>query len=167
MAKTADSVDSFVFCRECNLLEKGKVRVRCSSCRSEAYLFDGNLPRSFDELESVRFVGECLADCNRRTKAQFYTKCSRPACTSPVYPLNMVRIGKEDEECSICCCDVAGFLVVEFNCACVLCAQDATTGKVDKSCFSEYCRGNIESAARSLVFQDETVTFGCPSKKLE
>ena len=167
MAKTADYIASHVLCRECNVLQKGKVRVRCSTCGGEAFLLEGDPPEVWEELSKHKMEGDCF-QCQRRKPAHFYTKCSNSSCGSTVsiIHLALVRHGYTDEMCSTCGDSVDDCLVLQFPCGeCVLCAQDRDTHKVETSCFAEYCSMNIGNAVRALILDGATgtVTFGCPS----
>ena len=168
MAKTADFVASYVLCRNCNLLQKGKVRVRCRTCGTEAFELEGDPPGVFEDLAKLEMTGNCFY-CEMRTPAHFYTKCSNTDCGSTVSIIHMalIRQGRNDEMCSTCTDSVEDCLVIEFPCGqCVLCAQDKETKNVETSCFADYCGANVGDAARALIMDSARgiVTFSCPGQ---
>ncbi|XP_033741294.1 E3 ubiquitin-protein ligase parkin-like [Pecten maximus] len=154
----------FVFCKECQCLRPGKLRVRCLSCKSGHIILSRD-PDNFDDvLKSRRIQGECKSEqCNRQQReANFYFKCtghqSEEGETAAV--LKHVRPNRKHRACVVC--SEIGSPVMVFPCERhhIICLD----------CFKSYCIVRLND--RSFT-EDENIGYslpcpvGCPDSLLE
>ncbi|KHN72225.1 E3 ubiquitin-protein ligase parkin [Toxocara canis] len=106
-ANASSSIDSnrtdvpsfHVFCKGCNSLAKGKLRVYCARCLSSSVVLKRDPEKWSDVLSSRAINAEC-EDCEEETFAKFCFKCV--ICDEVAVPLTHVRGYRGEGECSIC-----------------------------------------------------------------
>ncbi|XP_060083944.1 E3 ubiquitin-protein ligase parkin-like [Ylistrum balloti] len=143
----------FVYCKKCQCLQPGKLRVRCQAC-NDGYIILSRDPENFDDvLQSGRIQGECKSEqCNgQQREANFFFKCtghrSEEGDTAAV--LKHTRPNRKRRAC-IVCSDI-GSPVMVFPCERhhVICLD----------CFKSY--GVVRLNDRSFT-EDENIGYSLP-----
>uniref|UniRef100_A0A674MEW2 E3 ubiquitin-protein ligase parkin n=1 Tax=Takifugu rubripes TaxID=31033 RepID=A0A674MEW2_TAKRU len=141
----------FVYCKSCKLVQPGKLRVRCRSCR-QATLTLSRGPSCWDDvLLQSRVHGVCHSDGCHGTEAEFYMKCaSHPTSDNDhSVALDLIMTNSRDVPC-IACTDVMDVVLV-FECLerHVICLE----------CFRHYCQVRLNE--RQFVY-DPDVGYSLP-----
>ncbi|XP_056903040.1 E3 ubiquitin-protein ligase parkin [Takifugu flavidus] len=141
----------FVYCKSCKLVQPGKLRVRCRSCR-QATLTLSRGPSCWDDvLLQSRVHGVCHSDGCHGTEAEFYMKCaSHPTSDNDhSVALDLIMTNSRDVPC-IACTDVMDVVLV-FECLArhVICLE----------CFRHYCQVRLNE--RQFVY-DPAVGYSLP-----
>lgn len=136
--------DFFVFCSDpdCNDLREGKLRVRCGSCGSGAFVVERPPENWEDALIPKRIGGVCDRGCGD-SYAQFYFKCTSHVTrgeddASPA--LRLVKRNREEVPC-LACGDVKAVALV-FPCpsahvTCMDCFKDYLFSRLNRREFVE------------------------------
>jgi hypothetical protein len=110
-ARDVNNGSYFVYCKNCNCLQQGKMRISCSGCKSNAILLK-NEPNDWSDV----FDGETLiADCQiceeeRPVNIQF--KCTK--CDEISSALRHVKRNRYMRDCVIC--SETDHLIMVLNC---------------------------------------------------
>ncbi|XP_021373638.1 E3 ubiquitin-protein ligase parkin-like isoform X3 [Mizuhopecten yessoensis] len=154
----------FVFCKECQCLQPGKLRVSCQSCKS-GYIILYRDPDNFDDVQQRgRINGECKSEqCNgQQREVEFYFKCTghqgEERETAAV--LKHVRPNRKHRLCVVC--SETGSPVMVFPCERrhVICLD----------CFKSYCVVRLNDRGFT---ENENVGYslpcpvGCPNSLIE
>ncbi|KAK3098498.1 hypothetical protein FSP39_020070, partial [Pinctada imbricata] len=104
----------FVYCKKCQSLQPGKLRVICSHCKQGNIVLDtlDREPQGFEDvLHNQDISGECKSDeCHARQIAQFYFKCAQHQSELSLHDeldqseavLQHVRPNRKQVECITC-----------------------------------------------------------------
>lgn len=148
----------YIYCKtQCDAVKPGKLRVRCGTCKDEAFELNSG-PNSWEDVLNPNTIqGRCNSGSNCAGEfAEFYFRCNdhdnvnleeRPS----TIPLQLFRTNLRDVPC-LACTDVCDVVLV-FPCTDnhVICAL----------CFAEYCRTKLDS--RHFVLQRSIgYTLPCP-----
>lgn len=159
----------FVYCKNhCKELTPGKLRVRCSMCKSSAVLVKKE-PNSWNDILTRSVIRcECLEQGCRSSSedpdlsfpaVEFYFKCARCSNEDGVVPLPQVKAMRKDgsaEPCSICGEGEEGTRMIIFSCD----AAHATCF----DCFVAYATEKLER--RSFVMHPAYgYTLPCPEPR--
>ncbi|KAK3594485.1 hypothetical protein CHS0354_030007 [Potamilus streckersoni] len=142
----------YVYCKECNLLQVGKLRVRCKRCQEGGIILKREPENWEDVLNAERIHGECKSGCYGDQPAQFYFKCaSHQGDTQEaiVVPLKHIRPNRKLVECITCGCVSTPILVFPCEHQHVMCLE----------CFKSY--GNVRLNDRAFV-QDQEYGYSLP-----
>lgn len=157
----------YVYCASpCGGMREGKLRVRCSTCKSGAITVDSD-PRCWqDVLELHRISGHCEQEgCPDGPVgwAEFYFKCCEHTSQGEhdqAVPLDLIRANNRDVPC-LACTDVTD-LVLVFPC------ESSHVTCLD--CFRQYCVSRLRE--RQFV-SDENIGYtlpcpaGCPNSYIK
>uniref|UniRef100_A0A2K6WHR8 E3 ubiquitin-protein ligase parkin n=1 Tax=Onchocerca volvulus TaxID=6282 RepID=A0A2K6WHR8_ONCVO len=124
--KTAEITSFKVFCKNCNLLKDGKLRVYCAECSSSSLILTRE-PSSWNDVLLKNSIQADCKDCEKRTATFFCFKCVD--CGQVAVPLTHVRNFRGSGSCSICC-DSHMKVIVQLNCHHHTCVE----------CFSTYIK---------------------------
>uniref|UniRef100_A0A915B393 E3 ubiquitin-protein ligase parkin n=1 Tax=Parascaris univalens TaxID=6257 RepID=A0A915B393_PARUN len=106
-------VPSFqVFCKSCNSLARGKLRVYCANCASNSVLLKRD-PQKWTDVLASKVINAKCENCDEETFAEFNFKCV--ICDKVAVPLTHVRGYGGKGECSICG-DETMKVVVDVGC---------------------------------------------------
>ncbi|XP_069126161.1 E3 ubiquitin-protein ligase parkin-like [Argopecten irradians] len=154
----------FVYCKDCECLRPGKLRVRCLSCRSGHIVLSRD-PDNFDDvLKRGRILGECKSEqCDgQEREVNFYFKCtghqSEEGETAAV--LKHVRPNRKRRTCVVCSEIESPIMVFPCERRHIICLD----------CFKSY--GVVRLNERNFT-EDEEIGYslpcpvGCPESLLE
>uniref|UniRef100_A0A915PH85 E3 ubiquitin-protein ligase parkin n=1 Tax=Setaria digitata TaxID=48799 RepID=A0A915PH85_9BILA len=88
-----------VFCKKCNSLKDGKLRVYCAECSSGSLILNRE-PNGWNDVLQINAIKADCKDCERETAAHFCFKCID--CGQVAVPLTHVRNFRSADTCSIC-----------------------------------------------------------------
>uniref|UniRef100_A0A146LNZ3 E3 ubiquitin-protein ligase parkin n=1 Tax=Lygus hesperus TaxID=30085 RepID=A0A146LNZ3_LYGHE len=136
--------------------KEGKLRVRCSSCKSGAIQLDSDPASWSDVLERTRITGDCQEQgCSDGPVAwaEFYFKCAehvpKSENESEAVPLYLIRANSRSTPC-LACMDIMDTVIV-FSCAHTICLD----------CFNDYITSKIRE--RKFVLDDDVgYSLLCP-----
>ncbi|KAM3606489.1 uncharacterized protein V6R79_017307 [Siganus canaliculatus] len=132
----------FVYCKRCQSIERGKLRVRCRSCRQTTLTLSRDPSCWDDVLLQGRISGVCQSDGCHGNEAEFYMKCgSHPTTEDQVsVALDLIMTNRRDVPC-LACTDTSDVVLV-FPCSQrhVICLD----------CFCRYCQSRLNE--RQFVF---------------
>eukprot|EP00112_Aurelia_sp_Birch-Aquarium-sp1_P004761 Seg1540.8_Seg1540.3 transcript_id=Seg1540.8_Seg1540.3/GoldUCD/mRNA.D3Y31 product="E3 ubiquitin-protein ligase parkin" protein_id=Seg1540.8_Seg1540.3/GoldUCD/D3Y31 len=147
----------YVYCKsQCNKAQPGKLRVRCGSCKDEAFTISRDPEGWQDVLERNKVEGSCN-ECSQK-KAEFFFKCTghEPFGDSrdEAIPLCQVTSNTIDTPCLACLEIQDPILIFPCDDRHALCLP----------CFSMYCHSKIRDRQLILVEQPKNIgyTLCCP-----
>ncbi|XP_053398295.1 E3 ubiquitin-protein ligase parkin-like [Mercenaria mercenaria] len=133
----------YVYCKKCDGLFPGKLRVRCSDCMQGAILLDKEPCNWDDVLLPGRLSGHCTT-CNKTSTAQFYFKCCEHDGEEECVPLKYIRPNRRCVECVTCTVDRDMLFVISSlryragqTCICVECFKSYARVSLDQRSFIE------------------------------
>lgn len=91
----------YVYCKSCDSVEPGKLRVRCKSCQDSGIVLNKGPNKWDDVLLQDRLTGHCLS-CAKEEIAQFYFKCASHEGSETAVPLRHIRSNRKHRECITC-----------------------------------------------------------------
>ncbi|XP_054260838.1 E3 ubiquitin-protein ligase parkin-like isoform X1 [Macrosteles quadrilineatus] len=152
-------VHFYVYCASpCGGVREGKLRVRCSSCKSGAFTVDSD-PRCWEDvLKPLKISGHCEEEAcpdGAVGWAEFYFKCSEHTSQGEkdqAVPLYLIRANLREVPC-LACTDVSDPVLV-FPCEAshVTCLE----------CFRQYCVTRLRE--RQFVSDEQLgYTLPCPA----
>lgn len=164
LVKLTEDKKSYFFCycsaRSCRKITKGKLRVKCASCK-ESTLIVEQRPCSFsDVLEKGRIKGKCQNHNCKGVYAEFYFKCSSADHQNDennhqnqqderALPLESIKHNSKLMKCPVC--DEVKDSIFTFKCGHFICLD----------CFLMYCESKLNS--RDLILVDQLgYTLNCP-----
>ncbi|VBB25187.1 unnamed protein product [Acanthocheilonema viteae] len=145
--KSSEITSFKVFCKKCNSLKNGKLRVYCVECSSSSLILTRE-PSCWNDVLLINTIQADCKDCEKETAARFCFKCID--CGEIAVPLTHIRNSSGSGSCSICC-DSHMKVVVQLNCQHYTCVE----------CFSTY----IKTAFVEYKFEfipPNGYTVGCP-----
>lgn len=161
--KERNKAHFFVHCPECKKLCRGKLRVRCSSCKGGAFIVCRDPENWDDVLKSKRIQGLCESSelgCVENDQldlpfAEFFFKCAEhPSGGERDYaaPLNLIKTNLKDVPC-LACGELSETVLV-FPCAAghVTCLD----------CFRLYCSSRLMDR-QFLSHPEIGYTLPCPT----
>ena len=96
----------YVFCdNPCGSVENGKLRVRCSSCKTGAFTVDRDPCCWEDVLHPDQVSGTCQNEICSNAWAEFYFKCARHPSKGEgdsALPLNLIKSNFKQIQCLAC-----------------------------------------------------------------
>uniref|UniRef100_A0A0R3S3U5 E3 ubiquitin-protein ligase parkin n=1 Tax=Elaeophora elaphi TaxID=1147741 RepID=A0A0R3S3U5_9BILA len=144
----SSEITSFkVFCKKCNSLKDGKLRVYCAECSSSSLILTRE-PSGWNDVLLINTLQADCKDCEKETAAHFCFKCI--GCGDVAVPLTHVRNSRELDSCSICG-DSYLKVVVQLNCHHQTCVE----------CFSIYIKTAFTEHQFSFI-PPNGYTIGCP-----
>jgi len=107
----------FVYCSQpCQSLQTGKLRVRCSRCRTGAFTVDRDPCCWEDVLQPEKVSGTCQMDGCDNAWAEFYFKCAgHPSAseTDSAVPLELIK-SNLNQVCCLACLDVWYYYIPHY-----------------------------------------------------
>lgn len=89
----------YVFCKACQKWASGKLRVRCSVCKSTG-LIPLYEPSCWDDILHNKIPCQCLENNCSESRVVFYFKCNE--CGNEAAPLTQMKSNTDSQNCSIC-----------------------------------------------------------------
>ncbi|XP_047124611.1 E3 ubiquitin-protein ligase parkin isoform X1 [Hydra vulgaris] len=146
----------YLFCKNCNAVKIGKLRVRCKKCKDEAFELSKGPDSWIDILTVNRITGLCNSqnDCDGNI-AEFYFKCENHERSlndsENVIALPLLRTNTQSVPC-LACTDISGVVLV-FPC------EEKHVICID--CFSLYCETSLNT--RHFILKENIgYTLPCP-----
>lgn len=149
----------YIYCKSsCQSVKAGKLRVRCKTCKDEAFQINTGPNNWEDVLLTDRIAGSCNNNvaCIGNI-AEFFFKCSEENkelenhAPHTCIPLPLLRTNVQDVQCLICT-DVSDIVLI-FTC------NDSHVICID--CFANYCRSKLDNRQFMLV-DPIGYTLSCP-----
>jgi len=145
----------YVYCKSiCNKAQPGKLRVRCASCKDEAFQLARDPAGWEDVLERGKINGSCI-ECNCK-KAEFFFKCTghKPFgdARDEAVPLSHVSSNTLELPCLAC------FEVIDP----VLTFPCKDMHSLCLPCFSSFCESKIKDRQLVLVERPKHIGFTLP-----
>ncbi|GLH07431.1 Potential E3 ubiquitin-protein ligase ariadne-1 [Gryllus bimaculatus] len=151
----------FVYCSSpCKNMQTGKLRVRCLSCGSGAFIVDRD-PQNWDDVLKEKQISgvceneTCVGNSDGLTFAQFYFKCAdHPSQgeNDSAVPLSLIRSNIYEVPC-LACTDVSDPVLV-FPCD----ARHVTC----LDCFRTYCSSRLQER-QFWSHPEYGYTLACPA----
>lgn len=107
----------YVWCKNCDDVKRGKLRVYCQKCSSTSVLVKSEPQNWSDVLKSKRIPAVCEECCTPGLFAEFKFKCL--ACNDPAAALTHVRGNWQMTEC--CVCDGKEKVIFDLGCNHITC----------------------------------------------
>ncbi|CDK13444.1 RBR-type E3 ubiquitin transferase [Caenorhabditis elegans] len=120
----------YVWCKNCDDVKRGKLRVYCQKCSSTSVLVKSEPQNWSDVLKSKRIPAVCEECCTPGLFAEFKFKCL--ACNDPAAALTHVRGNWQMTEC--CVCDGKEKVIFDLGCNHITC----------QFCFRDYLLSQLE-----------------------
>ncbi|CAI2349345.1 unnamed protein product [Caenorhabditis sp. 36 PRJEB53466] len=137
----------YVWCKRCEGVKRGKLRVYCQKCDSTSVLVKAEPQNWSDVLRSKRIAVRCENCSAAEAFAEFKFKCL--TCNELAAALTHVRGNWQMAEC--CVCDGKDRIVLDLGCNHITCQQ----------CFKEYLLSTL-SEFRFLNQPPFGFTISCP-----
>ncbi|KAF1762097.1 hypothetical protein GCK72_010359 [Caenorhabditis remanei] len=120
----------YVWCKKCDDVQRGKLRVYCQNCASTSVLVKSEPQNWVDVLKSKRIQVTCENCFAPGLFADFKFKCLK--CNDLAAALTHVRGNWQMTEC--CVCDGKDKVVIDLGCNHIIC----------QNCFKEYLLSTLE-----------------------
>ena len=146
----------FVYCKECDkILQPGKLRVRCFTCKEGSILMHRDPCGWSDVLDTPGTIeGHCLnekcTDKDRPAPAEFFFKCNNDQ-DHQAPPLYQIRFNIHEVPCLACTEVIETVLVFECEDKHVICLE----------CFGVYVKSRL-SERQFVADKNLGYTIGCP-----
>ncbi|VDK73209.1 unnamed protein product [Litomosoides sigmodontis] len=145
--RSSEIISFKVFCKKCNSLKDGKLRVYCAECSSSSLILTRE-PSCWNDVLVANTIQADCKDCEKETSVCFCFKCID--CGEKAVPLTHFRNSRGSDICSICC-DLCTKVVVQLNCNHCTCVE----------CFSTYIKTAFTEHQFSFI-PPNGYTVGCP-----
>uniref|UniRef100_A0A8R1DXF4 E3 ubiquitin-protein ligase parkin n=1 Tax=Caenorhabditis japonica TaxID=281687 RepID=A0A8R1DXF4_CAEJA len=137
----------YMWCKKCDKVKRGKLRVYCQKCTSTAVLVKAEPQNWTDVLKSKRIPVTCENCQSEGVFAEFKFKCLK--CNDLGAALTHIRGNWQLAEC--CICDAKEPIVMDLGCNHITCL----------ACFKKYLLSTLETFA-FINHPPYGFTLGCP-----